>query len=610
MRRAAVLIGVKKVPPLPELQAVWDCVERMAEWMQSQGVSKEDIRIITDEDEPTNIGRIKRAVRELVFSNTVEQLIVYFSGHGINNARNEYWLLSDATTDPDDAVNVTYSEEFARHCGIPHIVFVSDACRTAAEGIRAQGIRGGTIFPSLDVTGLEKHVDLFFATILGHPSLEIKDVTDSAGRYQAVYTDTLLEALRGAHVSIAEMDQQLGRKVIRPRPLKDFLTDEVPKRVFARTKKSQQPDARITSLSSAWISTLPSGAASEDRAPTPMRIRPGRWHRGFIRLPLFKASRSSASAPARTTANSSELESLSARAFLNATKVKHSKLRPLLGRASDLDPPEVRMFKEIVKTSARTFGPRQFETQCGFKVSGAKVKDTFAVNASTKILSENSHLVHIGLQSGTPENILLIFENGTGVVLPAIQDFIGALTFLNGELVSVNYDPVDTSWRWKNFETQQQILQNLRAVVAASSAMGSFRINNDEEAERIARAMQVEKSLDPSLSVYAAYAYRDQGNRSRIQEMASYQQGDLGICLFDVAMLSQMLDDPAQGNTDQVLPFAPLLSQGWSLLPAHGINLPPSLEHLRAHVNSNSLWTLYDADGVARIRTAMQNKEV
>lgn len=79
---------------------------------------------------------------------TVQQLIVYFSGHGVNMSRGELWLLTGAPDDPNAAVNIARSVELARTCGIRHVAMVSDACRTAAEGIQAQSVRGPRSSPT------------------------------------------------------------------------------------------------------------------------------------------------------------------------------------------------------------------------------------------------------------------------------------------------------------------------------------------------------------------------------------------------------------------------------------------------------------------------------
>ena len=575
MQRAAVLIGVKKSHTLPELQAAWDGAHRMEDWAVGQGIDPTHIKVITDEGgRSVNASRIKQSIRELVDLHTIEQLIVYFSGHGINNARSEYWLLSDAIIDPNEAVNVTGSEDLARYCGIPHVVFVSDACRTTASGLQAQGTTGSIVFPSLSNPGVEKAVDLFFGTALGHPALEIQDVNDSSKGYGAVYTDTLLEALLGEHAQVAESDAGLGFDVVRPWPLKDFLMAEVPRRVFRATQKNQQPDARITSRPDVWLSKVRSAPAAYESMPMPSSPPP---------------------------------PSLSESALQNASGDSPTDLPEFLSEAVVAGNEGDRVFERTVNATATLFGPTHFETECGFKISGAKVAHVHG--AVRHDLLENGSLVRIHLNSEPAQNVLLVFENGTGVVLPAIPQFLGALMFVDDDLVNVNYDPSDNSWRWGEFLSRRAELQHLRAVVAASSSMGSFRLESDEDAERIARKMQIAKGFDPTLAIYAAYAYRDLGRRDRITSMSNYQNQDLGMVLFDIAMMARRLDGRPLDAISGVLPFTPLLSQGWALLPAHDITYPRSLDKIRSHVITTSLWSLYDDRGVNMLHDAMKDME-
>jgi hypothetical protein len=105
------------------------------------------------------VSDIKRAIRKLVDDGDIEQLIVYFAIHGVNIRYGEYRLISDAPVDCSAAVNVEVSMALARRCGIPYVVFVSDACRIADKCVQAQGITGSEIFPNDPVSGPENPVD-------------------------------------------------------------------------------------------------------------------------------------------------------------------------------------------------------------------------------------------------------------------------------------------------------------------------------------------------------------------------------------------------------------------------------------------------------------------
>ncbi|PXA67076.1 hypothetical protein CTB96_09890 [Cryobacterium arcticum] len=137
-------------------------------------------------------------------------------------------------------------------------------------------------------------------------------------------------------------------------------------------------------------------------------------------------------------------------------------------------------------------------------------------------------------------------------------------------------------------------------MVAASAYFGAFQ-PGDENIEAFARQMQVAKGLDPTLAIYAAYAYHEVNDRQRILQMADVLLADIGLVFFDVAMLARSLDGPT------VVPFFPLLSQGWALLGAFDAMLPPALEGLEGHLRQ-SLWTTFDDGGASQVRSYMQRE--
>jgi hypothetical protein len=106
---------------------------------------------------------------------------VSFAGHGVNINRNEHRLLSDAPRRANAAVNVTGSAEFARRCGARYVAFVSDACRSAPEGLQAQNVRGQDIFPNDGVSKRAQPVGQFFACVLGRTGAELAGLAVAAG---------------------------------------------------------------------------------------------------------------------------------------------------------------------------------------------------------------------------------------------------------------------------------------------------------------------------------------------------------------------------------------------------------------------------------------------
>ena len=210
MVRAGIFIGVDKTGDLDKLQDAASGAKRMFEWAVKQGLPPEThARLITDAD-GSKIGpdqiydAIEKIINDLhVKGPGLDQLIVYFAGHGVNINRSEHWLLSDAPVKPSAAVNVSGSVELARYCGIRHVVFISDACRVAPVGIQVQNVRGVDVFPNLGDGYRAKPVDQFYACLLGNTAAEIKDQKNCCSRISS--------ALHQCNAGSVERDLSRGR---------------------------------------------------------------------------------------------------------------------------------------------------------------------------------------------------------------------------------------------------------------------------------------------------------------------------------------------------------------------------------------------------------------
>jgi Caspase domain len=146
MKRGAVIIGVDQYndSSLPNLQAAVRGAKDVAAWAETNGF---EVKPLTDEANPVTFERVQEAIENFTSrtgDQRLEQLLVYFSGHGINRGFDETWLLSRAIRNQNEAVNLASTVDMARYTtGISHIVFVSDACRSAADTIDLHNIVGG-----------------------------------------------------------------------------------------------------------------------------------------------------------------------------------------------------------------------------------------------------------------------------------------------------------------------------------------------------------------------------------------------------------------------------------------------------------------------------------
>jgi hypothetical protein len=159
LERAAILIGVKKTGGLDTLRAVGSGIEAIWKWADSQRAEgMHSIAVLSDANDANGkesnqpvlkkvtAQHVKDAVNEALDAG-IEKLLLYFAGHGANVRYSEYWLLSGAPEDANEAVNVQGSAFAARQSGIPHVIFISDACRTAAASIQSQAVEGSIVFP-------------------------------------------------------------------------------------------------------------------------------------------------------------------------------------------------------------------------------------------------------------------------------------------------------------------------------------------------------------------------------------------------------------------------------------------------------------------------------
>jgi hypothetical protein len=586
MIRAGLFIGVDQTGGLQRLTDAAAGARRMYEWALGQGMTDQaQARLITDAGgQKVHPDLIYDAIKAIIDGAGVDQLVVYFAGHGVNINRSEHWLLTDAPARTSAAVNVSGSVELARYCGIQHVVIISDACRVAPDGIQAQNVRGVDVFPNEGGGDKAKPVDQFFACFLGKTAAELKDPATAAGNYSALYTNALLEALTGTRAEVLETAATAddAAQYVRPRKLESYLETEVPRRVKAmglERKVNQNPDAIITSDAS-WLARITTPVAGT---------------RGGIVAP-----------PGAPTPAPPSLRTVATTLVRSAAAGDQAVLGQELQQARAARVTGARELAGTAERIAVPFGPDHFESQCGIKVRGARVVEAVAPRASVEVLSAD--LVRVNQLERPAVSILLRFDGDVGTVIPAIPEFVAALTFDDGELVDVAYEPSANAGRWQLYKDHAAEVRALRAVAASSSQHGRFRLDQ-ADAGKVAQRMQYAKGIDPTLAVYAAYAYHDLQAIPRIRDMSSYLRGDVGVTFFDLALLARLLVDKAIGPNDAVVPFVPLLAQGWALLRAHRVRLHPALDGIE-NTLGDSLWSLFDAAGLDKLRRAMETREV
>ncbi|MGB7979509.1 MAG: hypothetical protein WCF36_01810 [Candidatus Nanopelagicales bacterium] len=230
----------------------------MRSWAEQQGFPPEAVRELNDlKGEPVLAADVYQAVEELSADVNLRQLVVYFCGHGMVT-EGELWLLSGAPGNPNEAVNVPLSVRNAERGSVPHVVLLSDACRTATNSIQTGSVTGSVIFPNPQVIGEIRNVDLLYAAGAGAAGHQVAEAVGD-GTFHPVFTEVLAEGLAGVNVKVVRVTEADGTfDLVRPRPLLNTLKNQVGVRLAMLGHETviQVPDGRITSDEQAWLSRL------------------------------------------------------------------------------------------------------------------------------------------------------------------------------------------------------------------------------------------------------------------------------------------------------------------------------------------------------------------
>jgi hypothetical protein len=248
-RRAAVVIGVDTVGQLPPLSAAKSGARQVAQWLEQEQF---EVRLFVDDGKPVVVKDLFNAVSELV-NRDLDQLLVYFAGHGFIRGYSEFWLLSGAPNNPNEAVSVLESVQLAQECPIPSVVFISDACRSTAQSLKAERVYGSLIFPNPDrMPNQLPEVDQFFATLVGDPAWEVPSA-QSATAFAAIYTETFMDAFRQPDAAMVCQGPD-GKSIVPNKRLKAYLAREVPKRAHSQNISiEQRPQTLVVSDDTIYI---------------------------------------------------------------------------------------------------------------------------------------------------------------------------------------------------------------------------------------------------------------------------------------------------------------------------------------------------------------------
>jgi hypothetical protein len=604
--RSLIAIGVNRVQGaanLPALGGAASGAEAFARWARDQGF---DACSVTDAAGPVTVQAIKERIGAAVKSRTCTQLVIYFAGHGIlKSADTEMWLLSDAASDANAAVNLVGSIRLGRNCGIPHLVFISDACRSLAADPRLSEVTGSSIFP-IEVTPQKRpEVDVFYATLPGDVSWEVP-AADAARRYDGIFTKCMLKGLMDPDVDLVETvpgENGASISVISSRTLKPWLEERVPDAISnIDIKLTQFPEVRVESQRPKYLAvvTASGGApAPPTPAPTPAKdVRPGLRERltDYLTPILGSFLESVPGAPSMYRHRS-----------LRIVAAPRAKPRPNVdigdtGRTIDAFRLDADFYSDVEAIRSAQARP-SFETETGFSFAGAEVLSA-EINGQKSdprdVFREGGQWhVRVDPQPGASLSALIQFMDGSGTCLAVIPGYIGSVVVESGRVVNVSYTPSQYAGRFRDrfqeFADHRAEIEERRAIAAAAAKRGYFRVEPDK-GKKFGEFLRQFKALDPTLGIYAAYAYAQSGLMDNVDSVYQYMDE---VAPFDVALLAGKLEPEGLKN-GRIAPFCPMLTQGWALLD-ESVPVSPAVR-VAAHYLKPALWTTLTDKGVEALR--------
>lgn len=574
-KRAAVVIGVNKTGELPTLQGSATGAEAVAAWLRKEGFDL--VQVFTDVDsngdnKEVTASMLKTAVRDIVLKGIYSQLVIFFSGHGYWKNDNEFWLLTNAPQDSEEAISWTETAELAKGCGIPNVVLISDACRTMPVTPTAMRIRGSVLIPNTDQPGPRSKVDKYLAAIITNPAYELKLVGNE--QKTSVFTYCLLDAFSEPDVGTVAQVIEAGKpiSVVPNRRLAVTLERRVPEMLQSiKATYEQLPDAEVLSDDDAYIAR----AGPIKAPPVPETAKPAAASvtiKDVGAIKVWQKLGTPMEVPART------LDAINR-----------------LARDSG--------FEAAVNDAGPTDDVGSFETETGVTVRGSSIAEiTVSGDAEAEIVDVGSAtrpgIARLKILSRVT-SVGLRFSNGRGTVIAGLWGYIAHVTVDANAVVAISYVPSQNNYRWARYSERRQAIEALRATTAAAARKGVFRLNDKVKAQAFADTARTEKAIDPTLGIYSAYAYWQADNREAITSVLDYMDRDLNASIFDVALLAGALKARA------IAPFCPMLTQGWNLLRLRSVDLPKIIAEGQDELEP-ALWTTFRPSRAAKIMKAMK----
>jgi len=601
-----ISIGINNANGLTPLGAAVSGAIEFDKWAKSQGYRT---TLFTDlENKPVLQNDIFTEINQIINEKTCEQLIIFFSGHGILRSPNqEVWLLSNAKTNPNESINLTGSIDYARTTGIPYIVFISDACRILPTELQFTG-NGSVIFPICDDGNEDCAIDVLYATRPGSPANEYNSKSNS--KKFGLFTQSVVEILKGQYPELIWSKIASGgylpnyydannlkldanyKQLSNGEWTIDTINIEYPLKSIVSKKArdisvtlNQSPDIRIQHQNpKPYLSKFDDNTAKNLLLDANKEVKSGKKFDSDI--------------PNKIQHN---LEF-----GLKSINIENQSFKSIL---DDLGPfPKTfdayNINSSLINNAEKIFdskGRKSFETQTGFTIVGNEIADVIVANNIREIFFENNREQIRIYQDEFASSALIVLRNGQSIPVAILKGYIGTLVFDKNRLLTIDYTPSRNSYKYQDFKENEKEIKFVRAFIASAANEGfdyqktfenEFNKDGQMRYDNPGSFLRREKSLDPSLGLYAVYAYMQAGKISDVKSVYRYMRDESDNMLFDIAMLAGKL----KAENSRLAPFCPMLSLGWAYRKRFEDYLHPQLLEASNFLVPN-LWTTFDQYG-------------
>ncbi len=562
MIKHAILIGVNEVPHLDYLSTPSSYAIAMNDWAISQGFTTS---LFCDEPGDRNVAGncsridILRSIRDII--QETDQLLIYFAGHGVEStATNDVWLLPGYMEDSSDSISVSTNKALAYSSGVPHVIFISDACRSPSDAEYLRAVTGEAILPNLRQLNPSTEVDVLYSTWPGKISVDIRD---EEGIYRSTYSECLLECLHGKvkEVILEVKKIKPGFPAVMTDELNSYLKKTVPLEMEKKGRSAQFPMGEVISRDPRFL------ARFDDLSPISESDNP-----------LYSVEEKTSKEEKTVFEKFNAFLDLNKSESLVSIDTNFNKSFELAERWTDL----------------RFFLPGIFYGYSSFSsVSISGLKNAVVFNNTdldrTIFYQDDFFSQSIRFDDNGDRNakLILIGENKERCyAINVLYGFHASVIFEKGELLSVDYYSLKKELTEYKRELYKEIAER-KAVIISAAKNGIFLGN-----EELAKYLRRYKEFDPILGLFASYAYFQKGNYKGVSSVYNHMRQPNDI-IGDIKLLNVLSNKDKHFESQKEVPI-PVLTEGWSYLKMLDENPHNSLSTLL----HPGLWTSFTLRGL------------